>query len=123
MDFKASLQNATQHFTLKQEKGTVVGSIIAFRTFFNQFSGIDHPQGYGKLIKVSCDVIFEYIIPIDINKTPWILLVSTGIHSHQPPPPVKTPIAILNGLIKVIKRLSSPVITNSKYPKAVFNVF
>ena len=41
----------------------------------------------GKIIKKSCNVIFYKLIPYDLEKTPYVILVSKGIHEHPPPPP------------------------------------
>jgi hypothetical protein len=81
---------------------------------FTYCLGVAHPQGFGKLRKVPCQVKFDFIIPEDLDKTPYVLFYSKGIHTHQAPPPIKTPIQILEGLVKVIRRLSSPVMTNCK---------
>lgn len=45
----------------------------------------------GKFIKKGCNVIFYKLIPYDLEKTPYVILVSKGIHTHPPPPPGRTP--------------------------------
>ncbi|CAB4396483.1 unnamed protein product [Rhizophagus irregularis] len=45
----------------------------------------------GKIIKKGCNVIFYKLIPYDLEKTPYVILVSKGIHTHPPPPPERTP--------------------------------
>ncbi|CAB4481003.1 hypothetical protein RhiirA1_475338 [Rhizophagus irregularis] len=45
----------------------------------------------GKIIKKGCNVIFYKLIPYDLEKTPYVILVSKGIHIHPPPPLGRTP--------------------------------
>jgi len=45
----------------------------------------------GKIIKKSCNVIFYKLIPYDLEKTSYVILVSKGIHEHPPPPPGRIP--------------------------------
>lgn len=106
------MQSVIQHSTQPQESQIVVKSFLElYIKCLLTTLGISHPQGYGKLQKISCQVKFEYIVPLDINKTPFVIFLSKGIHTHQPPPPIKTPIEILTGVIQVIKRLATPTMT------------
>ena len=34
---------------------------------------------------------FYKLIPYDLEKTPYVILVSKGIHEHPPPPPGRIP--------------------------------
>ncbi|CAG8516839.1 13496_t:CDS:10 [Cetraspora pellucida] len=60
----------------------------------------------GKIIKMNCGVKFHKIIPFDLKKTPYIILVCKGIHSHPPPPPQEVPLDIMNKLKTLIKSSS-----------------
>ena len=71
--------------------------------------GISHPQGSGKIMKLSCGVLFDILIPEDLDKMPWIIWCSRGIHTHNPPPPTQTPQELLTDLVSVISRLSVSV--------------
>ena len=57
----------------------------------------------GKIIKKSCNVIFYKLIPYDLEKTPYVILVSKGIHEHPPPPPRRIPQEITYKLKAMIK--------------------
>jgi hypothetical protein len=67
------------------------------------------------MINQSCTVTFDYFIPQDLSTTPWILLVSTGIHTHIPPPPTKQPSWIINKITKIIRQINDPNLTYCKY--------
>jgi len=45
----------------------------------------------GKIVKKDCDVVFYKLIPYDLKNTPYVVLVSKGIHKHPPPPPGRIP--------------------------------
>ncbi|CAG8846910.1 40137_t:CDS:2, partial [Gigaspora margarita] len=60
----------------------------------------------GKIIKMNCSVKFHKIIPLDLIKTPYIILVCKGIHSHPPPPPQEVPLEIMNKLKTLIESSS-----------------
>lgn len=51
---------------------------------------------------------------MDTETTPWIIITSHGEHSHPPVPTSKTPKSIVNGLIRVIRRINKPRTTLSK---------
>ena len=40
----------------------------------------------GTIIQKKCKVKFSKIVPLDIEKCPYVILISKGIHSHSPPP-------------------------------------
>ena len=84
--------------------------------FNNRLIGVPHPQGYGVLRRIdNCPVRFEYIVPEDLEACPYVLFYSKGIHNHQAPPPIKTPREILGGLLRVIRRLCSLVMTACEF--------
>ncbi|CAB4403556.1 unnamed protein product [Rhizophagus irregularis] len=75
-----------------------------------------HPHRSGNVIKQgliiqkSCGVKYSKLIPLDLNKCPYIILVSRGIHSHSPPPPSRVPISIHNRLQELINQANSDTI-------------
>lgn len=75
----------------------------------------DHPQGSGRLKHTPCDVIFNALIPVDINQCPYILFTSHGVHKHPPPPPTKPPERILQGVKRIIQQIQDPSLTTGKY--------
>ncbi|KAF8998097.1 hypothetical protein BDQ17DRAFT_1247946, partial [Cyathus striatus] len=40
---------------------------------------------------IGCDVKFAIYTPYDLFACPRVIIMSRGIHSHNPPPPIKTP--------------------------------
>ncbi|RHZ86523.1 hypothetical protein Glove_50g13 [Diversispora epigaea] len=56
----------------------------------------------GSIIQKTCNVKYSKLIPLDIKKCPYIILVSRGIHSHPPPPPNRVPITIRDRLQELI---------------------
>ncbi|CAG8813574.1 11359_t:CDS:2, partial [Gigaspora rosea] len=57
----------------------------------------------GKIINKSCDITFYKFIPCDLKKTPYVILVSKGIHKHLLPPPERVPKEIMNKLKTMIE--------------------
>ena len=61
---------------------------------------IAHPHRIGNIIKQesiihkSCGVKYSKFIPLDLEKYPYVILISKGIHSHPPPPPSCVPSTI-----------------------------
>ena len=45
----------------------------------------------GKIVKKDCAVVFYKLIPYDLKNTPYVVLVSKGIHEHPSPPPERIP--------------------------------
>ncbi|CAG8692240.1 13550_t:CDS:2, partial [Funneliformis mosseae] len=41
----------------------------------------------GSIIQKSCNVKFSKLIPINLEKCPFVILISQGVHSHPPPLP------------------------------------
>ena len=67
----------------------------------------------GKIIKKSCNVIFYKLIPYDLEKTPYVILVSKGIHEHPPPPPGRIPQEITYKLKAMIEEAHNDFINIS----------
>ena len=56
----------------------------------------------GSIIHKLCQVKFYCITPVDLMKCPYIVIISKGIHTHPPPPPVKIPINLVEDLKSII---------------------
>lgn len=74
------------------------------------------------MLKMDCGVKFEIIIPHDLDKLPYALIISTGKHIHPPPPPTITPTAMVNSLVNLIQRQGDAAITACK-SKQIRNLF
>jgi hypothetical protein len=74
---------------------------------------VAHPHRAGNIIKQgsmiqkTCGVKFHKLIPLDLEKCPYVILVSKGIHSHPPPPPCRVPTGIRIRLQELIRQASS----------------
>jgi len=55
------------------------------------------------IISQKCNVQFNSFVPEDIKNSPFIAIVSKGIHSHLPPPPVTIPTNVLEQLNEIIE--------------------
>jgi hypothetical protein len=55
------------------------------------------------IISQKCNVQFNSFVPEDLKCSPFIAIVSKGVHCHLPPPPVTTPTNILEQLNEIIK--------------------
>ncbi|KAF1811308.1 hypothetical protein P152DRAFT_68557 [Eremomyces bilateralis CBS 781.70] len=73
--------------------------------------GVDHTQGQGKLVSLPCQVLFTVFQPLDMDRTPYLVWVSSGTHSHPPPPPTRTPQQYLEQILQVIQRINNPSLT------------
>lgn len=51
---------------------------------------------------MSCGVLLDYIIPLDLEATPYILLCSRGEHTHPPPPTNTVPLKFIDAIAKLI---------------------
>ncbi|CCE34919.1 uncharacterized protein CPUR_08858 [Claviceps purpurea 20.1] len=68
--------------------------------------------GQGMMKHIKCDVKFSILIPRDrAKKSPYIIFVSHGKHSHAPPPQTSIPRAIRDKLDKSIR----DALTESRY--------
>jgi hypothetical protein len=83
--------------------------------YINNLLGRDHPQGQGQIQQRPCKVVFNIFRPINLQETPYIIWVSSGLHSHPPPPPSRTPDQYLKEILQVIQRIQDPSLTLSKY--------
>lgn len=61
-----------------------------------------------------CSVKWNIYIPFDPIRVPYLLLTSHGTHQHPPPPPRKTPKAIVDGILEVLKKINDPDLTTGK---------
>ncbi|PKY22744.1 hypothetical protein RhiirB3_526006 [Rhizophagus irregularis] len=57
----------------------------------------------GRIVEHKCKNKFYKIIPLDLKKTPYVILISKGIHTHHPPPPSNVPSDITEKLKKMIE--------------------
>jgi hypothetical protein len=58
----------------------------------------------GPIIRRTCGVKYSKIVPLDIEKCPYVILISRGIHSHPPPPPSRVPITVRVRLQELIRQ-------------------
>ena len=96
-----------------QDSKIVVGNFNELRIYSKLILGVEHPQGKGRLITAACPVVFEIIIPKDLAITPYIALISTGSHSHIPPPPNVVSINDLSEIKQVLRTMLTPGLTTS----------
>jgi hypothetical protein len=70
-------------------------------------------QEAGDLVHQSCKVVFDAIIPVyeERQTTPYMIFISTGTHSHPPPPPNIPPERLVQELKDIISRLKNPDLT------------
>ena len=86
---------------------------MPYEYILNQ-TGVDHYQGQGELIRVTCGVKFFRIVPADMALYPYIIWVSIGTHTHPPPAINKTPRDIRQGLLDIVQRINDPSLTRSE---------
>ncbi|PKB97857.1 hypothetical protein RhiirA5_404131 [Rhizophagus irregularis] len=77
----------------------------------------------GRIVEHKCKNKFYKIIPLDLKKTPYVILISKGIHTHHPPPPSNVPSDITEKLKKMIEVESEELvnITARKLISATFS--
>ena len=63
---------------------------------------------------MECNVEFQLFVPEDLSDCPFIIWVSTGVHTHPPPPPTATPEVLIKGLIDTIQKIPDPTLTTGK---------
>ncbi|CAG8606576.1 1819_t:CDS:2, partial [Racocetra fulgida] len=86
--YSQALKDLTMAIQLKSSKSLAYD----YRTYFHHTN-----EGFkrkGKIIKLNCNVQFIKLVPIDIIKTPFVVLICKGIHTHSPSPPVNIPSGI-----------------------------
>jgi hypothetical protein len=64
----------------------------------------------GKIVEQKCNVKFYKIIPLDLEKTPYVILISKGLHTHHPPPPSNIPLEIMEKLKKMFEVTSEELV-------------
>ncbi len=64
----------------------------------------------GKIIKKSCNVIFYKLIPYDLKKTPYVVLVSKGIHEHPPPSPERVSQEVTSKLKAIVETVHNDLV-------------
>jgi predicted metal-dependent hydrolase len=64
----------------------------------------------GKLVGQTCSAKFYKLIPLDLEKTPYVILISKGIHTHHPPPPSNVPLEIMEKLKEMLKVASEELV-------------
>jgi hypothetical protein len=72
---------------------------------------VNHPQGKGKLVRMECGVQFDIIIPVHVTPGAQYIFTSHGIHTHPPPPPTRTPEALTQDIVSLIRRVKDPSMT------------
>ena len=64
----------------------------------------------GKIVAQKCQAKFYKIIPLDLKKTPYVILVSKGLHTHHPPPPSNVPTEITEKLKKMLEATNEEIV-------------
>lgn len=69
------------------------------------YIGFDHPQGQGKAVLFSgCKAKIDVYVPQNMNRFPYICIVTRNHHSHHPPPPTRLPQDIANDVVEVLQQ-------------------
>lgn len=68
------------------------------------YIGIDHPQGEGSMKHQPCDVQFIWLVPYDLDASPYVILCCVGEHNHPLIPPSQLPYDVAAQLWELIKR-------------------
>jgi hypothetical protein len=58
-----------------------------------------------------CGVHFHWLTPRNLVKYPFFLFLSTGIHTHPPPPPSCTPKKVMQDLTELVREMQYPGLT------------
>jgi hypothetical protein len=74
----------------------------------------------GSIIHKPCQVKFYCITPKDLEKCPYIVIISKGIHIHPPPPPVKIPINLVEDLQSIMNEEDILNLTARKFLTSKF---
>src|ERR1044071_6403770 len=69
--------------------------------FSHRFSNNTVTDG-SLIIHKPCQVRFYCITPVDLEKCPYIVIISKGVHAHPPPPPIKIPINLVEDLKSIM---------------------
>lgn len=60
--------------------------------------------------------MFNIIIPLNTSRTPYMVIVSTGVHTHIPPPPWLVDQDHIEDILNVLQPILYPGITRSIPP-------
>lgn len=72
-------------------------------------------SGCGRIVLHStCNVEWRFYLP-KLDLTPYIIMVSHGIHNHMPPPPESTPLEVISQLQEVLRASNRPPQTLRKW--------
>ncbi|PKY51330.1 hypothetical protein RhiirA4_546495 [Rhizophagus irregularis] len=82
--------------------------------FPHKFSNNTVTDG-GLIIHKPCQVRFYCITPLDLEKCPYIVIISKGVHAHPPPPPVKIPINLVEDLQSIMNDENLSNLTARKF--------
>ncbi|KAJ7841661.1 hypothetical protein B0H13DRAFT_1649125, partial [Mycena leptocephala] len=109
------LGNTDELQRIEQAAATQDLGPLAFCNTLRNFSAqtlhcpVDH-RVEGRLAQVElchldCDVKFRILFPVDLQKCPFVLVTSKGVHRHPIPLPEKTPQALRNHLLGLLRTL------------------
>ncbi|KAJ7828429.1 hypothetical protein B0H13DRAFT_2373213 [Mycena leptocephala] len=109
------LSNTDELQRIEQAAATQDLGPLAFCNTLRNFSAqtlhcpVDH-RVEGRLAQVElchldCDVKFRILFPVDLQKCPFVLVTSKGVHRHPIPLPEKTPQALRNHLLGLLRTL------------------
>ncbi|KAG6299990.1 hypothetical protein E4U09_007521 [Claviceps aff. purpurea] len=70
--------------------------------------GHDHSTNVGGMEQKECSVELNYLVPEDIERCPWVLLSSHGVHNHAPPPPNFPPTKWGEFAASILSKLDDP---------------
>ncbi|KAI2757724.1 hypothetical protein CBS147339_2395 [Penicillium roqueforti] len=82
-----------------------------------QFCDVVHLGGRGAIQRQfpQCTVKFRTFVPKDIEKHPYAIFYSAGIHNHPPPPPSKPPYDLIEELWNLLSRGQTSDLTLSAF--------
>jgi hypothetical protein len=86
----------------------VTTSAGLFHDYLLSIIGLNHGTNIYPITTQGCDVLFDILLPQDLQACPYYLFTSIGEHKHPPPPPVKTPLDILGEIREIIRDMQNP---------------
>ena len=69
-----------------------------------------------------CNVQFILFTPFDLTATPYLVWISTGEHTHPPPPSTRTPTMYAEDITNIIRRIQCPELTTGMYFESISNL-
>lgn len=75
------------------------------------------------MIATDCSVKFYWLVPKDLNTTPYVVFASQGVHQHPPPPPTTTPGWIKAKIQEIIQKENTLTLTCGMYLYCIYIVF